>query len=235
LCLCVYYNSSSTKTYSTIKKELNERDRLTTNKLDQVKNELRGFTSLHGFSTVLNTSNPFFKILWVLFFLVLCSFLLQNVHENLNDYYQYTAITKIENVNENPMKLPAVTFCLASFYPSLSTNATLNESLFSCNIDGTECDYSDFYSFETRSSISIQDILTCYVLNGGRNSTGDSSEIRSTRTTGPSSGFEIYFFLPKEHYLYYYINDAFVKPATSEIIKIFSTKTVNIFTLEKIT
>jgi len=70
-------------------------------------------------------------------------------------------------------------------------------------------------------------------LNGGRNSTGDSSEIRSTRTTGPSSGFEIYFFLPKEHYLYYYINDAFVKPATSEIIKIFSTKTVNIFTLEK--
>jgi len=181
----------------------------------------------------LKTSNPLVKGLWVFFFIFLFSFLLQNALENLTDYYQYTTITKIENVNENPMKLPALTLCSAKVYPSLSTNATLDEYLFICKIEGTECDYRDFYSFKTRSSISNQDILTCYVLNGGRNFTGHSSEIKSTRTTGPSSGFELYFFLPKEHYLYYYINDAFVKPTISEIIKIISSNTINIFTLQK--
>ena len=108
---------------------MNERDGLTTNNFDQVKREFRSFASLHGFSTVLNTSNPFVKVLWLFFFLILFSFLIQNSLENLNDYYQYTVITKIENVDGNPMKLPALTLCLASLYPSFSTNTTLDKSL----------------------------------------------------------------------------------------------------------
>jgi len=131
------------------------------------------------------------------------------------------------------MKLPALTLCLASLYPSFSTNATLGESLLNCTIGGTQCDKTDFYSFKIRSSINFQDVLTCYVLNGGRNSSGHSSEIKSTRTTGPSSGFELIFFLPKDHFFYHYINDAFVKPTISEITKIIISSTTNIFTLEK--
>jgi hypothetical protein len=42
-------------------------------KLEEVKKELRSFTSLNGFSTVLNTSNPLLKVLWMFFFLVLFS------------------------------------------------------------------------------------------------------------------------------------------------------------------
>jgi len=131
------------------------------------------------------------------------------------------------------MKLPAVTLCLASLYPSLSTNATLDVSLFNCTINGTECGKNDFYSFKTRTSINVQDVLTCYVLNGGRNSSGHSSEIKSTRTTGPYSGFELIFFLPKDHFFYYYVNDGFVKPTISEITNSISSSTVNFLTLEK--
>ncbi len=60
------------------KKGLGERNAPVTNKPDEVKKELSGFTSFHGFSTVLKTSNPFVKVLWVFFFLVLFSGCLQN-------------------------------------------------------------------------------------------------------------------------------------------------------------
>jgi len=171
-----------------------------TNKLDEVKKELRGLTSLHGFSNVLNTSNPFVKVLWICFILVLFSGCIQNVLENMSDYYQYTVITKIEYVNEYPMTLPAVTFCLAS-YPFSSSNESLNESLLNCSIGETKCDINDFYLFETRTGYS-NDILICYVLNGGKISTGHLNKIKSTRTTGPRSGINIQFYLPEKHFFF---------------------------------
>jgi len=191
-----------------------------TNKLDDVKKELRGFTSLHGFSTVLNTSNPFAKILWVFFFLALFSGCVQNVLENMS-----------ESVNEYPMTLPAVTFCLAT-NPFSATNASLNESLLNCSIDETKCDINDFYLFETRTGYG-NDILTCYVLNGGKMTTGHLNKIKSTRKTGPRSGFSLQFYLPEKHFFFYYINDANVKPTTSEINKYFVPGTAYDLVIEK--
>jgi len=168
-----------------------------TNKLNEIKKELTGFTSLHGFSTVLNTSNPFVKVLWIFFFLILFSGCIQNVFENINDYYQYTVITKIEYVNEYPMALPALTLCLDTFLSS-STDVTLNDYLLNCSIGAVECDTKDFYSFEIRESFS-NELLVCYVLNGGRNSTGPVSKIKSSRTTGILSGFFLQFYVPNNH------------------------------------
>jgi hypothetical protein len=81
------------------------------------------------------------------------------------------------------MKLPAFTLCLASLGP-FNTNATLDGSLLICEIGETECDIKDFYSIETRSTYNI---FTCYVLNGGRNSSGHSREIKSTTGLQDSS------------------------------------------------
>jgi len=129
------------------------------------------------------------------------------------------------------MKLPAVTLCLCSLL-TYSTNATLHESLINCKIGEDECDIKDFYSFKARTTLTNVTI-TCYVLNGGRNSTGHSSEIKSTRTTGFYSGFEMSFFLPKDHYFFYYINDPFVEPTSPEIIKYVLSGTSDILILEK--
>jgi len=222
------------KNFSNIKykkKERNERTAVVTNKLVQVKGELRSFTNLHGFSNVLNTSNPFVKGLWILFFLILFSGCIQNSLENINDYYQYTVITKIEYVNEYPMKLPAVTLCFATLKGN-STNLTLEKTLYNCSISGTQCDSKDFYSFESRASYN-NGLINCNVLNGGRNSTGHSSEIKSIRTTGIYSGFSFMFYLPKDHFLFYFINDAFVKPTTSENTNFILPGAMNIFILEK--
>jgi len=201
------------------------------NKLAHVKNELRGFTSLHGFSSVLNTSNPFVKGLWVFFILILISSLIQNSLENLNDYYQYTVITKIENVNENPMNLPAVTLCLAPLQTG-TTNATLEGSLFICKIGEVNCDIRHFYSFEIKTGYT-NSILPCYVLNGGKNSLGNFREIKTTKNTGQNSGFALEFFLPEDHLFLYYINDAFVQPISSEIIKTIIPGTYSDIILEK--
>jgi len=161
----------------------------------------------------------------VIFFLILFSGCIQNALENLGDYYQYTVITKIEYVNENPMTLPAVTLCLASFQ-YLSTNLTLDKSLYQCEISGAECDYTDFYSFEARAGYRHA-IINCYVLNGGRNSSGHLSEIKSTRTTELFAGFLIRFTLPNYHFLFYYISDAYVNPTLKSMLTLYLVHITN--------
>jgi hypothetical protein len=118
------------------------------------------------------------------------------------------------------MTLPAVTFCISSF-PNFDTNLTLDQTLFECIIDGIKCDHNDFFPFEIKTnwlnkSINSVD-LKCYVLNGGRNSSGHSTDVKSTKDTGFYSGIGAYFFLPKDHFIHYYINDAFVRPTRDEI------------------
>jgi len=142
---------------------------------------------------------------------------MQNCLENLEDYYQYTVITKIEYVNENPMTLPAFTVCLASSDANFK-NFTLDKSLYNCSISRTECDTKEIFSFKTQSGYK-QEIITCYVLNGGRNSNGHPGEIKSTNTTGFFSGFYLDLYLPTNLSIYYYINDVYVEPTTSEIVK----------------
>jgi len=130
------------------------------------------------------------------------------------------------------MTLPAVTLCLDRLDYILAINATLKTSLVNCTIGGVKCDYDDFYSFET-PTIWSDAIIICYVLNGGRNSSGHPNKIKSTRTTGFTSGFNLQFYLPKDHYFLYFINDAYVKPSVSEINKYFLSGTTNDFVLEK--
>ena len=102
------------------------------------------------------------------------------------------------------MTLTAITLCLASLGSySFSTNVTLEESFVICTIEGVECEIKDFYSFKTETSY-INDIH-CHVLNGGRNSSGHPNKIKSTRTKGPTSGFYFQFYLPKDHYFFYFI------------------------------
>ncbi len=118
------------------------------------------------------------------------------------------------------MTLPAVTFCISSF-PNFDTNLTLDQTLFECIIDGIKCEHNDFFPFEIKTnwlnkSINSVD-LKCYVLNGGRNSSGHSIDIKSTKGTGFYSGIATSFFLQKDHFIQYYINDALVRPTRDEI------------------
>jgi len=126
------------------------------------------------------------------------------------------------------MTLPAVTVCLLS----LNTNFTLEQSLYNCSISRTECDTQNFYSYKALTSYN-DEIVTCYVLNGGKNSTNHSSEIKSTVTTGFFSGFFMELYLPKDHSIYYYINDAYVKPTKSEIAKYLTPGKISDIIFEK--
>ncbi len=65
----------------------------------------------------------------------------------MSDYYEYTAITKIEYVNENPMKLPAITLCLACLGPDyFTTNTILEETFLNCTIGGFGMRYQGLLS-----------------------------------------------------------------------------------------
>jgi len=83
---------------------------------------------------------------------------------------------------------------------------------------------------ETRSTYNI---FTCYILKGGRNSSGHLIEIKGTRTTGQDSVIALEFYLPKDHFIFYTINNAYVKPSTSEINKYFLSGTTSDIILDK--
>jgi len=127
--------------------------------------------------------------------------------------------------------LPAITVCLFSL-SSNTVNSTLDKYLYNCSVNGIVCDTKDFYSFRTRT-IFNNFTLNCYVLNGGKNSSYHSSEIKSTRSIGPLSGFFFQFYLPKDHLISYYIGDAYVKPTASEIVKFIIPGTTSVNLLEK--
>jgi len=62
-------------------------------------------------------------------------------------------------------------------------------------------------------------------LNGGKNSLGNFSEIKSTKNTGQNSGFALGFYLPEDHFIFY--------PISSEIIKHLLPGTASDIILEK--
>ncbi len=108
------------------------------------------------------------------------------------------------------MTLPAITLCFNSS-STYSTNLTLEN----CTISGTECSPKDFYSFET--VLDYRRNITCYVLNGGRNSSGHFVSIKKTENIGYESGILLNIVLPKQNFLNYYINDAHVRPTIFEL------------------
>ncbi len=94
------------------------------------------------------------------------------------------------------------TQCLASLTSySFSTNASFNESLLKCTISGSPCDIKDLFSFEVKTNYD-NELLVCYVLNGGRSSSGHLKKINITRTTGTDSGFVLQFYLPEDHFFF---------------------------------
>jgi len=129
------------------------------------------------------------------------------------------------------MTLPAFTVCLTSSNANFD-NFTLDKSLYNCSISRTECDTKEIYSFKTRSGYK-QDTITCYVLNGGRNATGHLNEIKKTNTTGFFSGFYLDLYLPENFSIYYFINDAYVTPTSSEIVKYLLPGRISDIILEK--
>jgi len=112
------------------------------------------------------------------------------------------------------MLLPAVTICISSMSDYL-TNFTLDRALVSCLVGGTECGHEDFFIFETNLGL-------CYVLNSGRNSSSHSVDIKSTKNTGFRSGIDIFLILPKNHFVFFQVNDAQVKPTSSELNNIYA-------------
>jgi len=145
---------------------------------------------------------------------------IQDVFGKIDDYLHYTVITQIEYVNEYPMTLPAVTLCLV-YYTSLSysTNATLKESLLYCSIDVTECDSHDLY--ETQLILN-NNTITCYVLNGGRNSSVLGQQDLSLALTSN-------FTYQRKTFLFI----TYLNPITSEINKYFNYGTSNDLVMEK--
>jgi len=168
------------------------------------------------------TSSFFMKIFRIFSLLILLGFFINNFFENITEYLQYTVITQIELVNEFPMTLPAITLCLSS-YSTFSTDIDLigENVMTNCKEGAYKCNLTEIDSFEVKLSFNywfdIPKNTKCYVFNGGKNSFGNSIDIKTSREKGLFGGYEFNFILPKNHFLIFYVNEANIRPSSFEL------------------
>ncbi len=120
------------------------------------------------------------------------------------------------------MPLPAVILCLSSF-PTYSTDIDLigKDVMMNCGQNSKRCNLTEIDSFEVKLDINY--ILNstkntkCYVFNGGKNSFGNSIDIKESREKGLLGGYNFFFVLPKNHFLFFYVNEANIRPTSFEL------------------
>ncbi len=112
-----------------------------------------------------------------------------------------------------------ITLCLVSL-PTFSSNLDPVKTFLHYKFNGVSSNFDEVDSFDIPTQFNLRfnsTSMTCYVFNGGRNRSDHSIDIKTTKQTGLISGFSFLFYLPKDHFLIYYVNDAKVRPASIEL------------------
>ncbi len=137
-------------------------------------------STIHALPNILRTDNFFFKIVWLLCFLVMSAFCIFLLARSVKSFFEFDVVTQIKEWNKNPLEFPAVSFCNLN---KLNKNYTLNETLIVCEFNGLTCNENDFTSFyDLKYGI-------CYRFN--------TNGSRSSNKPGSVNGLLIFYFIGK--------------------------------------
>ena len=171
---------------------------------------------MHGFPNIFESERTFFKVMWSLLLLasaVGCIYFIQRI---TTDYLNYDVITKIELINENPMRFPAFTIC-----NTIDSQNTIDKMLFSCDFNDKEiCGANDFEEIQIFDDSSYK-YLKCFRFNGGKNSMHQLMDIKHSTRIGYLHGFHLKLYLPTQNeFITYVINENNVRPTFGEFYQI---------------
>jgi hypothetical protein len=83
-----------------------------------IKNELIKFsdrTTVHGITNIVHARSTTIRLLWIICFSIAIFFCIFIIKQNLDDYYSFKVISKLENINikqnEYPINHPMITIC----------------------------------------------------------------------------------------------------------------------------
>lgn len=193
-----------------------------------IKEELKGFFSIDGYSQLLDTRSLFKKVFWLSCMIALFVSGMLLIVQNVKEYQSHDVVTQIKVVDVEMLIFPAITFCFS--------RSTLSDLLLRCYFDteSNKCTTDDFEYFEIKTNnYEIKDRnYQCYKFNGGRNFFKHKTNILWSSYVGFSTGLTISFNSSYNGSLFYYIGDTNVRPTRSEIysniVKLEDGKNLNI-------
>lgn len=106
----------------------------------KVKDLIRN-SSFHGLSNAFRTENKFLKYMWLILFLISSCAVFIIIIDNINKYFDYEVVTKIDKVEESKADFPALTFYNIN---DPAGNFSLQDIMIDCFFNNLVCNESDF-------------------------------------------------------------------------------------------
>lgn len=142
---------------------------------------------------LMNTNNPFYKIIWFIAFLIASSLSIFTIKETINIYLNYEVITNFDLVYEQPALFPTISFQFD--YGFSKTNYSLEGTIVKLYFNNRELkNISNEFQ-----QIKLESGKIFYKFNSGKNIRGELVEMKYQKNEGYYGGLtaEIFFGLPE--------------------------------------
>jgi hypothetical protein len=150
--------------------------------------EILSQSTAYGLPRISQTKRIIFKFFWLIYFIGGSCVSIWQIIKAVNNYYEYTVVTKIETKYQQPTPFPTISFC--PDFEKAFDNRSIQSILESCtNTKLRDCKINSslyFSSFETYRG-------TCYRLNGGKDMNEQSVPIINSTIGGRDDGFRLIF------------------------------------------
>lgn len=146
--------------------------------------ELGLSAQIHGIPRIISNKYWILKSIWILSFLASTSVCFYFLHKSLKSYFDYSYVTNINIVDQNPMIFPTITIC--SQKPPIK-DYNLSDIIISCFFDGIDCSIEPFFIKSYNQTYSIK---SCYQFNSGFN----NSPLLSSYRSGSYLGLKLELF-----------------------------------------
>ncbi len=150
--------------------------------------EILSQSTSYGLPKIFQTKRMFFKFFWLIFFIGGNCVSIWQIIKVVNSYYEYSVITKIETIYQQPTPFPTISFCpdVEKAFDNKSIQSILESCHDTKKRDCLKNSSLYFSSFETWRG-------TCYRLNSGKDMNQLSVPIINSTIGGRDGGFRLIF------------------------------------------
>jgi len=150
--------------------------------------EILSQSTSYGLPKIFQTKRMFFKLFWLIFFIGGNCVSIWQIIKVVNSYYEYSVITKIETIYQQPTPFPTISFCpdVEKAFDNKSIQSILESCHDTKKRDCLKNSSLYFSSFETWRG-------TCYRLNSGKDMNQLSVPIINSTIGGRDGGFRLIF------------------------------------------
>ena len=162
---------------------------MNSSRIKETLTELMLNSTCHGIPSAFRTKRLSLRIMWIIFFIGCASFCFYSIKDSVLSFQEYDVVTRIDRIQDNPARFPAITFCnLNTKYSKYN----LNETIIECTFGPSKCLLSEFnWGFDPASGY-------CFVFNSGRNQLDENIPIKNSTLAGILYGLDLKIYADSE-------------------------------------